>query len=160
MNKRFEDIVLDGVLPTGARLVIDTQLQNAILIKGNILLEQIHLGNKEYITLLALCGTFPRGCPYEGLLAVLKNINEDEAELLLKSAVQRGDKQGFERLMRPIRTFISRLRMDVSPLGINISHDKEGLYGIAKPVKRDFLYDRIKARLEAEVGEEAAALPS
>lgn len=165
MKKRFEDIVLDGVLPVGTRLVVDTQLLNVILIKGNILLEQIHLGNKEYITLLALCGTFPRGCPYQRLLAVLKNKSEEEAEMLLKGAVQRGDKQGFEYLMRPIRTFISRVRTDVAALGIDIAHDKEGLYGITKPRERDYLFDRIKASLdanggEASAGEEVTALSS
>ena len=139
MNKR----------PVGARLVIDTQLQNVILVKGNTFLEQIHFGNKEYLIFLALCGTFPRGCPYEALLAVLKNMSEEEAELKLKSSVQRGDRPGFEYLMRPIRTFISRLRTDISPLGIDIAHDKEQLYGLAKPVNRDVLFDRIKANLEA-----------
>ncbi len=157
-QQRFEDIVLDGVLPQGARLVVDTRLQNVILVKGNALLEQVHLGRSEVALLYVLCSTFPLGCSFVRLLAAMKDISEEDAHVQLVDAVALEDKAGYERVLHPVRALISRLRLDISSLCVDIRPDKEGMYALVKPLqRRTTTYDRIKASLETP-GEDTATL--
>ena len=147
--QRFEDIVLDGVLPPNTRLVIDSRLYNVILIRGNSLIEQIHLGRIEASLLFALLSTFPLGCTYARLIGIVKNMSEEEVHELIVDAVAREDRVGYERILRPMRTQLSRLRVDIAPVCVDIRPEKDGTYALVKPSRRNTtLYDRIKASLD------------
>lgn len=159
-QQRFEDIVLDGILPPNTRLVIDPRLYNVILIRGNTLLEQIHLGRVEAALLFALLSTFPLGCSYERLIGIVKNMSEEEAHEQIVEAVAREDREGYERMLRPVRTQISRLRIDIAPVCVDIRLDKDGIYALVKPALRNTsFFDRIKSSLDtSSPGEEITTL--
>ncbi len=150
-KERFVEIILDGVFPVGYRLVTDTRIRSLILMKEHMIHDQVCFTPKEYSIMLHLCEAFPRGCRYEKLLAVIKDIEESEALKLLRDALSVGGSDGYDRELKCLRTLISRLRAPAIQLSVSIESDtKKSMYILAKPGRRMSLQERLLGEIADE----------
>ncbi len=150
---RFVDILLDGILPSGFRLVTDKKYCSLLLLKGPVFHEQMRFTPKEYAILVLLLEAYPRGVRYERVLAESKDMGEEEALALLKDAMLVDGNDGFERVLRQARTLVSRLRINLMQLGIGIDNTRDDVYILTKIAKQHL---SLHSRIRAEIAEEEA----
>ena len=117
---------LDGTLPAGQILVLNTQFATLSLISNGEerpqLLAQQQFTASELSLLLPLLELYPHYCPYEVMFASFYNgvVSDETVErcrLQLQDALQAGV---WDQQMRPMRNVLSRVRFKVRSFGIDI----------------------------------------
>ncbi len=118
---------LDGALPVGQILVLNTQFATLSLIsngeKRPCLLAQQQFTASELSLLLPLLDLYPHYCPYEVMFASFYNGTvTDEAVERCRRQLQEALEAGvWDQQMRPVRNVLSRVRFKMRSFGIDIT---------------------------------------
>jgi hypothetical protein len=124
-----DDIIhfpLKGLLPQGHVLALNMVLGTLSHIshnsEGALLLAEQQFTSSEICVLKPLLESYPHFCPYEVLLASFNsgNVTEqavDRCRERLQEAQEAGD---WDQEMRPVRNVLSRTRLKIQTLGIDV----------------------------------------
>ena len=130
MRSTVEDILhfsLQGVLPPGHMLAVNPLLGTLSYIVNDDnhprLMMQQQFTAGEMSVLMPLLEAFPYYCPYEVLLASFQYGNVTEATVeRCRQHLQEAQEEGiWDQEMRPMRNVLSRARLKLRSLGIEIS---------------------------------------
>jgi len=125
-GKTMRYFALDGALPTGQILMLNTKLATLALIANGDdrprLLTNQQFTASEMSLLLPLLELYPHYCPYEVIFASFYNgtITEEEVERCrhrLQEALESGT---WDQLLRPMRNILSRVRLKLRGFDIDI----------------------------------------
>ena len=117
---------LQGVLPEGQTLVLNTELGTLSLLSNGDALPRLLIQQQftasELSLLLPLLEQFPHYCPYEVMFASFYNgvITEDTIErcrIQLQEALEAGC---WDQQLRPVRNVLSRIRFKLRGFGLDI----------------------------------------
>ncbi len=127
LNENFLHFSLNGMLPEGHVLVLNTTLGTlshlAVSDKGPELKTQQQFTESEVCVLIPLLKSYPHYCPYEELLA-----NFTESRHVTPQAIERyrqrlHDAQFtaiWDQEMRPVRNVLSRARLKIHAFNMDI----------------------------------------
>jgi hypothetical protein len=130
---RFHSYTLE-VLPPESRLWIDRQHQAVLVLDGDCRIAGLEiLTGSEWLIMLALLADIPPFCTYEKLYAAFYGMPYEQALEELREA---WNSPAWEIMMRSVRNIISRLRIKIRTLGIEISNMSETGYTFIRAGRR------------------------
>jgi hypothetical protein len=144
---------LDGLLPAGQCLAFHRGLGTLAHLtvqedRALVLCEQ-QFTEAEITLLIPLLDNYPHHCPYEVLWTSFAwNTTEEEAVSRARPRLQAALEQGgWEEEMRPVRNAISRTRLKLNRMGLNVLNVFHlGYILVARPALRQGLVHREHAR--------------
>jgi len=116
---------LEGLLPKGEMLAVNRELGVASILtydgqNPQIRAEQ-YFSPTEMSMLLPLLSSYPEYCPNELLLASFSGrITEEEVHLARQRLLRARERGEWDMMMRPMRNALSRVRMKLNTLGIDV----------------------------------------
>jgi hypothetical protein len=119
--------VLDGALPVGQILVMNTQFATLSLICNGddrpCLLAQQQFTASELSLLLPLLELYPHYCPYEVIFASFYNgaVTEEVVARCRRQLQEALEAGVWDQQMRPVRNILSRVRFKMRSFGIDIT---------------------------------------
>jgi len=122
----YQHFTLPALLPAGHTLALNLDLGTLSLLlpgpDGPRLVAQQQFTDSELCVLKPLLESYPHFCPYDVLLASFSSLRVTEREIArsrerLQEAQESGD---WDQQMRPVRNVLSRTRLKIQFLGINI----------------------------------------
>jgi hypothetical protein len=144
---------LDGLLPPGHSLAfhrgLGTLAHLTVREDRAVVLGEQQFTEAEITLLVPLLDNYPHHCPYEVLWTSFAwNTTEEEAvsraRLRLQAALEQG---GWEEEMRPVRNAISRTRLKLNRMGLDVPGVFHlGSILVARPALRQGLVHRQRAR--------------
>ena len=118
---------LDGTLPAGNTLVLNTRLGTLSYLSRGIdrprLEMQQQFTSSELSLLRPLLELYPHYCPYEVMFASFYNgaITDEMVEQYRQRLYEALEADIWDQQLRPIRNVLSRTRIKLRPFGIDIS---------------------------------------
>jgi hypothetical protein len=144
---------LDGLLPTGRSLAFHRglgTLAHLTIQEDRAVVPCCQQFTEAEITLLVpLLDHYPHHCPYEVLwTSFARNTTEEEAVSQARSRLQAALEQGgWEEEMRPVRNAISRTRLKLNKVGLDVLNVFQlGYILVARPAPRQGLVHKGQAR--------------
>jgi hypothetical protein len=144
---------LDGLLPPGQGLAfhrgLGTLAHLTIQQDRAVVLGEQQFTEAEITLLVPLLDHYPHHCPYEVLWASFAwNTTEEEAVSRARPRLQAALEQGgWEEEMRPVRNAISRTRLKLNRMGLDVLNVFHlGYVLVARPALRQGLVHKGRAR--------------
>lgn len=117
---------LDGALPEGRVIVLNTKLATLSLIANGDerprMLTQVQFTASELSLLLPLLELYPHYCPYEVMFASFYHgvITEETVERCRRELQEALEEGVWDQQMRPVRNVLSRVRFKMRSFSIDI----------------------------------------
>ena len=120
-DERFSYYSLSGLLPEGDKLIIDRELLVVTHLRQGesgdcCIVEQQQMGTSELFAFVELLASYPYYSPLEQLLSVCTGRSPKKCREDLSLAQELGE---IEKLLKPLRSVISRTRLKIYRFGLN-----------------------------------------
>jgi hypothetical protein len=145
--------VLTGLLPHGHTLAfhrfLGTLSHLTLVQEQPRMLEEQLFSTTEVSLLLPLLEQYPHYCPYEVLRASFHGSTSEKAIARARTRLQQAREEGYwDEEMRPLRNMLSRARLKLQEMGLDIVSLFETGYLLARHYRR-----RLRKKRESSEGE-------